>query len=388
MRLPRVAWVAAALIVGALALLAWRPAPPLPAPGPVGAIPAAVATAPPDGPTGLPPGLAPAPTIAQAARGGVEPQALPRAQPAAAASAAPARTHWDLCDIGRIPVPHGASPDEPPRQVFSELVAGLAQPMAESLAGAGPRAQAAARRLGLAPAAAGEKAGIPLAMAEASPDPVISAWAAAGCRGDAACLAAVRRRWQQLEPDNLAPRLLALQPGAAVDPETLQSMATARRHHEHWGQLGPALLEAWPAGQPRFFQVELLVLAIGVEQAGVVPPMTALVNACRDGAADAAVRDACQRIARTLLQHSDSMRGVGIGIGLGRVAGLPAAEIDAARSQLQAASGATLGVDEGLRAQPWSCASHAALLAWTGEIQRHGEWGALQRRLAAAPPPR
>jgi hypothetical protein len=27
------------------------------------------------------------------------------------------------------------------------------------------------------------------------------------------------------------------------------------------------------------------------------------------------------------------------------------------------------------------------MLAWVGETQQHGEWGALQRRLAAAPPP-
>jgi hypothetical protein len=334
------------------------------------------------------------------------PAALPPAQPPRAAAASPdvpapassatagaalvapwRRDHWDLCDVGRLPLPPGASPDEPPQHVFDALAAGLAPQWLAALATASDRSRAAARRLGLTADAAGGPEPVPVSMAEASADPVISAWATQGCASDAACRAAATRRWQALEPDNLAPRLWALGDGQRLDSAALQALATARRFDVHFGQLAPALLAAWPPGQPRALQVDLIVRAIGVEAAAMVSALQPLSSACREHAADAQARAACQQLARTLIRHSDTMLGVGVGLGLGRAAGLPAAETEPVRALLDQSPSVAIGVDQELAVQPWSCASHATMLAWVGETQQHGEWGALQRRLAAAPPP-
>jgi hypothetical protein len=67
---------------------------------------------------------------------------------------------------------------------------------------------------------------------------------------------------------------------------------------------------------------------------------------------------------------------------------LPAAELDPVGAVLQPSSGVAFAQDVQLPVQPWSCASHATMLAWVGETQQHGEWGALQRRRAAPPPQR
>jgi hypothetical protein len=229
---------------------------------------------------------------------------------------------------------------------------------------------------------AGEAA-VTLAMAEASSDPVISAWATQGCRNDGACLESATRRWRQLEPGNLAPRLWALGGTQKLDLAALQALAQTRRYHLHFGQLGASLLAAWPAGEARFLQTEMLVSATGIEAAVAIPSLAPLSRSCREGAAQADIREACQRIARTMLQHSDTLLGVGMGHGLGRTAGLPPEGLEAARALVQEAYKAIEPIDDQMAEQPWSCASNTQFVEWAGEVQQHGEWGAIQRRMAA-----
>jgi hypothetical protein len=325
----------------------------------------------------------PAPSTASLAGSGPKPDlaaiAPSRGEPAA-------RSHWDLCGIGRLPVPPGASADAPPPHVMLEAAASLEPRWEAALATAGPRARAAARRMGLVELPAGEAAVTP-AMAEASADPVISAWAMQGCGNDVACLQATARRWQQLEPDNLAPRLSVLRWTPRPDLATLQALATATRLQVHFGQLGPSLLAAWPAGEARFLQTELLVAAMVHEAASGLPSLMPLTRACREGAANADIRDACQRIARTMFQHSDTLFGVNVGLGLGRVSGLPPEELRGVQSLKGQAHHATEALTKHLADQPWSCTSNTTLVAWAGEVQQHGEWLAIQRRLAARAAP-
>jgi hypothetical protein len=168
----------------------------------------------------------------------------------------------------------------------------------------------------------------------------------------------------------------------------LQTLAKARHYNVHFGQLGPSLLEAWPAGEARFLQTEMLVAAIGTEAAVSLPDLRPLYRACRQAASNADVREACQRIAGTLLQHNDSLMGVGIGLRLGRSAGLPAADLQAVEAQVNQENQVAVAMDESFSDQPWSCASNALLVEWAQEVQQHGEWGAMQRRLAAQATPR
>ncbi len=293
-----------------------------------------------------------------------------------------ARTHWELCGIGRLPVPQGAPPDAPPPHIMLEAATSLVPRWEAALATAGPRTLAAARRAGLMGVPAGEAA-VTLAMTEGSPDPVISAWATQACGNDGACLDASSRRWQQLEPDNLAPRLWALRGTQKLDLTALQALAQARRYHVHFGQLGASMLAAWPAGEAPFLQTEMLIRTIGIDAAAALPALLPLSRSCREGSAQADIRDACQRIARTMLQHSDSLMGVGIGMGLGRAAGLPVAELEAARAMVHEAYQANETLDGHMADQPWSCTSNTQLVEWVGEVQQYGEWRALQRRLAA-----
>jgi hypothetical protein len=360
-----------------------------------------------------PPDAAPLPpTVAAGALAAAEPMARPASEalvlfaplassPASSAASRPnpglaaiapsrgepaARSHWDLCGIGRLPVPPGAAADAPPPHVMLEAAASLEPRWEAALATAGPRARAAARRMGLVELPAGEAAVTP-AMAEASADPVISAWATQDCRNDVACLEATARRWQQLEPDNLAPRLAVLRSAPKPDLAALQALATATRFQAHFGQLGPSLLAVWPAGEARFLQTELLVAATGVEAAVGLPSLIPLTRACREGAANAGIRDACQRIARTMLQHSDTLFGVNVGLGLGRVSGLPPKELQGVQALQGQAHQATEALTEHLADQPWSCSSNTLWVEWAGEVQQHGEWRAIQRRLAARAAP-
>ncbi|MFN8893717.1 MAG: hypothetical protein ACK5Y8_08145, partial [Betaproteobacteria bacterium] len=191
---------AAWLLVAALVVVgwAWVPLPGLP-PEPLHPLPPALAAslprAEPPRAAAVPPGV---PTPAASATAGAAPLAPWR------------RDHWDLCDVGRLPLAPGSSPDDPPQHVFDSLAAGLAPQWLATLASAPERSRAAARRLGLSADAAGGPEPVPVSMAAASADPVISAWAAQGWAGDATCRAAAARRWLALEPDNLAPRLWAL----------------------------------------------------------------------------------------------------------------------------------------------------------------------------------
>jgi hypothetical protein len=88
-----------------------------------------------------------------------------------------------------------------------------------------------------------------------------------------------------------------------------------------------------------------------------------------------------------MFQHSDTLFGVNVGLGLGRVSGLPPEELRGVQSLKGQAHHATEALTKHLADQPWSCTSNTTLVAWAGEVQQHGEWLAIQRRLAARAAP-
>jgi hypothetical protein len=332
---------------------------------------------------GLPASLSPAPVEAASAAPfnvAVPAPASPAQKPQAA------RTHWDLCDLGRVPVPPGAAADSPPPHLMSQAEATLVPRLTAALDALGPRGRAAARRLDTAsPLEAGA---VPPAWAEASGDPVVAAWATQGCGNDAACLATAARRWMRLEPDNLAPYLWVLGEARTVDAETLQRLAGTSAYRVHFGELAALVLRAWPSGEPRFLQAELLLRATSLDSM-VMPAVQALVQHCRQGAADAAVREPCQDIARTLLRDSDTLLGVHLGLALGQAAGLPADLLAGVQARSRAAMEHLVAQTEPWADQPWSCASTEWHANWVADMRKHqGEWGALQQRLGAASAPR
>jgi hypothetical protein len=313
--------------------------------------------------------------------------------PSASATPVPkvtaARTHWDLCGIGRVPVLPGVATDAPPEHLLRQAEAALAPRLAASLEALGPRGRAAARRLGLdggSPQVAGP---VPLAWAQASNDAVVAAWATQGCGNDAACLAAATTVWLQLEPYNLAAHLWALGERQHIDDETLQRLASAGAHSNAFGQTAALVLQAWPSGEPRFLQAHFLALATGLDANFAMPAVQALVRRCREAGTDEAVREPCLRIAHTLTRDSDTLAGVHLGLALGRAAGERPDRLASVAVEIKAASALISTLTEPLADQPWSCASIDWNAGWVADLQRHfGEWGALQHRLSAASAPR
>jgi hypothetical protein len=286
--------------------------------------------------------------------------------------------HWDLCDLGRVPWPAASSAKPadvspvPPEHLLLEALSQWSPRVDAALAAAGPRAQAAVALM--------DGRRVPLALLASSHEPAVAMWAAAACRDDTACRQAAARRWQQIEPDNLMAWLADIGSQSALAPATVHKLARSTRAELHFGALPATLARAWPSEAPRHLLSPVLVAAIGTEAAFSTPPMHPLVQACRDPA----VQAACQSIARTLLrQGRKSLLEMGLGLGLGRVAGLPAEELARVKAEQQLLSQRAAEVIPGDPEQPLSCRSVEALKGWVQEVESLGEVEALRRRLQA-----
>jgi hypothetical protein len=331
-------------------------------------------------------GAAVAPSAASApASGAVRPAAAPGAPVAGevgASSSAPpafgtagtaqASGHWDLCGLGRVPKPPGhAGP--PPEHLLRDSYEVAVQQLAATLAAGGPRERRLAQLMGWRPM---PSAGQP--DADGPRDPVLAAWTMRLCQGRADCLPAAVQRWLAVEPDNLLPMLWSLDAKQPLDAAMLRRLAGATRLHTHSGQLAGTLVAAWPASQPRFVLRALIVEVAGIEAASAWPlGASALVRNCRT--TDPALRLPCQQIARTLLQHSDSHLGVGLGLSVGRQAGLPTQVLDAARQESGELRASQVQAWEEHATEPGSCRHVDVVVAWVGEAAQYGEWHAMKR---------
>ncbi|MDO9073802.1 MAG: hypothetical protein Q7U73_11085 [Rubrivivax sp.] len=299
---------------------------------------------------------------------------------------------WDLCGVGRLPVPRGATARIDPEQALAALPPHLGRDalidayraLFAALDAGPPRWRAAAVMLRGSDAAGRPQALALPEMARSTDDPVVAMWAQQRCDLGASCLE-MAERWAQVEPQNMAPwvTLLARQPQRR--DELMARMAAATRFNRHAQALSLAMLEAMPAGVAPYVQPTLWVEAIGTEAAMSMPSFNAVFDHCRDPLAPGsdALRT-CTAVARTLVERSDGLTGVRLGLRLAERSYLSRAEAAARRKAVDM----LLVPSDDLfdRQQPLSCADVARTRAWVEQRARLGELGALRARAAQRAP--
>ncbi len=319
----------------------------------------------------------------------------PGPAPAPAASA----PVWDLCGIGRMPVPAGARlpaqppnpndlPDLPPHLGTAAVDAGRAQLLA-ALAQGGSRARAAAAYWAPVPvneamAPPGSNAAAEELVALAGDDPVVLRWAAARCQSSA-CREAMAARWSRIEPDNAVPRLMQMAEharGAGAAPQQLQG---ARTYRSYWGAFADTARQAMPAGLPGYVQTILLAEALGIDAAMPDGTFMFASGMCKppfDAGGERRAR--CDTLGRLMSEQGDTFLAFGIGLRLRETAGLDPTQVRTLREpvrQLQAQWSAIVRIE---LEHPLSCNSLAGMQQWIEAVGRDGELAAAR---AAAPNP-
>lgn len=324
-----------------------------------------------------------------------------RAAIAATPAAAPAASVpvWDLCGIGRMPVPAGTRlpaqppnlndmPDLPPHLGTATIDAGRAQLLA-ALRQGGARARAAAAYWAPVPVndamtPPGSNAAAEELVALAGDDPMVLRWAVARCQSSA-CREAVAARWVRIEPDNAVPRLMQMAERASVDADASRLLQAARIYRSYWGAFADTARQAMPAGLPGYVQALLLAEALGIDAAMPESSFMFASSMCKPPFnADGERRARCDTLGRLMSEQGDTFLAFGIGLRLREMAGLDPAQARALREpvrQLQAQYSAIVRME---LEHPLSCDSLAGMQHWIEAVGRDGELAAAR---AAAPNP-
>jgi hypothetical protein len=302
---------------------------------------------------------------------------------------------FDLCGLGRVSVPAGAQDgsaagglDALPTPLGREPMEQARERMLATLRAGPPRARVAA--LLLAQPEPGDDAGrrtwaqALTQQALDSHDAVALAWAEQGCGhladGPACRLSLIRERLR-LEPDN-GHHWAAL---ADEDPGATDEAWRGLQQASRWTEAPHALLLVTQAALPQDVPAYLR-LALGAEissRAAALPSPGEGFLADQCALAAAGRREACDGLARVLVDRSDSLQLLVQGHRLGVAAGWAPARVDLVQREIQA-----LG-----RQGPWSAAadqplSCAGVEAWQRHLQAlaaQGELAALRQQLAQAP---
>lgn len=367
--------VALALLVAAAGLRDWAVTQTAPAAVP-GPLPRAAASADSAAPWSAAPAQVPTDEQLASASGSAAPEPVPAARGGAV---------WDLCGVGRLPMPPGASPGERP-----ELPEHLgATPLAEArgkllavLLGGDARAQVVASHMRENTLAVQRDETAEAELARAGRDPVAVSWALARCLTEP-CQQQALDRWVELEPDNAVPLLLRIGSRPRADETSLRPLWKARRAQAHWGVLSDTVRRAMPADLPGYVQMQLLSEAMVAEGAVLdVGHQTALAL-CKPAPAAGTERQAgCTALARLMVERSDTLLGVMMGLQVGEAAGLDPAYLRdkrAALEQLRAQFGRVEAE------QPLSCEALRQAQQWVEAVAREGEIPALRAMRASSP---
>jgi hypothetical protein len=343
---------------------------------------------------------------------GQQPAQLPASAPVGpVASNDPDASVWDLCGIGRLPIPQallalakggwaelpkhlGDTAQELGRerllQALSqgdvrERAAGLLldhgfvqrAAWAASVNTAQPTLTAAPSPLGVSDAITWQAL---LTMARSSGDAVIASWALATCRGDKRCQTQASAVWRQLEPSNAAAWMVEWQYTPGSPSSSLAAIAKAPRYSVHDRTLSATVLAAMPADVPPYVRQMLLIDVIGIEAAFIdIGGIFAMSKLCRSSTTGSQERTYCHDFAHLLTERGDSLLQLQIGLKLGTMAGWPQAELD---RQTQEANALAQSNDVLQGLQPFSCSAVEEFRSHVRDVASKGELATL-RALAA-----
>ncbi len=323
---------------------------------------------------------------------------------AASASAAAGPVVVELCGLGRVTVPRlsneerGAPLAELPaplgRHALHEAQARLAQSL-----GAGDARQRVAARLLLEPtdddaAVQGAWARALLAEALASGDAQALRWAGAACpfvEDESQCKRQLARARVHAEPANALHWL----DWAHDEPEAAGAAWAGLQRARYWREqpLGLAAasmraLSTMGADVPGYLRATLAVDAMARDASYPAPPISMLLERCaaRPAGAAGAAAD-CDRLARLLVEKSDSVQALMLGRELGEHIGWPAERVRRLDEEVEALQKqeAHWAVDA---RRPLACETVDGQGSHIVAVEREGELAVLRRNLAAASAPR
>jgi len=320
----------------------------------------------------------------------------PDALTAEAAPAPAAPAVMDLCGLGRLSLPGGAATDEDsdaldalPAPVGREPLAQARQALLARLHGGDASARVAGLLLDK-PVLDDETARQAwaealLQQARASQSAVALAWAEEACAylpdGSACRLGLVRERLR-LEPDN-AHHWAAL---ADEDPGAADEAWRGLLHAGRWQESPQALLVATQAALPRElpgYLRQALGVAVRTRAAALPAPGEGFVQErCREP--QPGRQQECDKLARMLVDHGDSVHALSQAAQLAELAAWPREQVAAITHELQALTrpGAQWAPDP---QQPLSCASADGWQRHVADVAQLGELGALRAHRTDAP---
>lgn len=325
--------------------------------------------------------------------------AVPAEASAAASLVAASPAFWELCDLGRVPVPpgmrlpRGELPPIPAPLGRDALAAQMERVVAALRAG-DPKSRLAAQMWSQpetddAQDQATWAAGV-LAEARASRDPQALRWAAHACRFVAdgpSCRAELARARVQAEPANALHWLHWMQ----EEPDAADAAWAGLVRAQYWREAPMALatttLAALPADTPAYLRSVLLVDALGRDAAEGVPSPQPVQQFCKEAAPGTPRHAECEHITRLFVEHGDSPLALWQGVKLARQQGWPAERVDPLAKEVQALGTLQAGWyhDE---QQPLACASTEAQRRFLATVARDGELAARRAALARANAPR
>jgi hypothetical protein len=337
------------------------------------------------------PAATPLPPVHAEPRARAEAIVASSAGAAAAASGAMAPANqalWDLCGIGRMPVPRGRDPAELPPALGEWPLAEASTRLLTVLEHGTPRQRAAARLVAHAGAqgdVARPLSQLALQLAQHgrdAGDAVVMAWALALCEHGDGCAGQVIEDWIALQPENLAP-WLALASAEPTSTRALAGMRQARHFRLGYGALSGTVRTALTAAEAGYVRASLLRRALAIEGTLALPPLMPVTRWCpaRPGV-DASD---CDHLAQVLTTGSDTLLGYFVGTRVAERAGWPAARLEGLRATRKRLEAGATRMAAGLidpSMQPWSCTSAAAVDDFVRVL---GDVGELEAALRVPP---
>jgi len=244
----------------------------------------------------------------------------------------------------------------------------------------------------VAAVAASREALARLAVTTTDPAAYATAYRVCGVVREGSCGMLGAEQWARLDPGNAAPwyevyAAAQKRKDSASANEALHRIATSQRSDQRVFRMAGMLLDAAPQDDAlRNGAFMLAVEMISVEAGWAVPPMQALVAACRrEPMRDANRRQTCEAIADVLFQKSDTLLERSIGAAVGRQLGWSEERIDRMRAEHQAFAESTYaGIEP---SQGMSCESIKRVADDVRRKARLGEVGAMREWLAHEAPP-
>lgn len=314
---------------------------------------------------------------------------VPASAPAASIATPARREVWDLCGVGRMPVPPGSpDTDQPPAPLVAEPLDGWRERWLAQLAAGTPRQRALGELLQArdtlgAQAQAHWQTLADLARQDAGADPVLLYWALSGCDevGAAACQGLPAHRLTDAAPDSAGAWLLRAQREPAAAAEAAAQLRSAAATSPQQGQAAVTALQALPPGLPSYLRPELLSWAVGVDSGMESDDAFRLLRWCGAPglpAADAAERAAtCDRLARATVVAGASETQVRAALRVGRRLGWPESALQEAQDRLGALTALAQALTQD--PQPYACATVERFDQWVADVPTLGRLGALAR---------